>query len=97
MEEKKIVIDKAVKIAGLTLIPVTRVSTNLWTTRAGKAFIATKQPVAVVVILSQAKKAFRITGEEISLEELNAIGVKKDSLPELDSNQQSSGCVPEAA
>ena len=70
MEEKKIVASKPVSVAGLTLIPVIQVSLSLWSARAGKAFLAFKQPIAVVVISPQAKRAFRITGEEVSLEEL---------------------------
>ncbi len=70
MEEKKIVINKPVSVAGLTLIPVTQVSLGLWSARAGKAFLAIKQPIAMIVVSSQAKRAFRITGEEVSLEEL---------------------------
>ena len=69
MEEKKIVINKPVSVAGLTLIPVTQVSLSLWSARAGEAFLAVKQPIAVVVVSPQAKRAFRITGEEVSLEE----------------------------
>ena len=70
MEEKKIVIDKPVSVAGLTLIPVTQVSLGLWSARAGKAFLAIKQPIAVVVVSSQKNRAFRMTGEEVLLEEL---------------------------
>ena len=70
MEEKKIVINKPVSVAGLTLIPVTQVSLGLWSARAGEAFLAIKQPIAVVVLSSQKNRAFRITGEEVLLEEL---------------------------
>jgi uncharacterized spore protein YtfJ len=70
MEEKKIVVDKPVKVAGLTLVPITQVSLSLSSARAGTAFLAIKRPVAVVVVLPQVKKAFRITGEEASFEQL---------------------------
>jgi uncharacterized spore protein YtfJ len=70
MEEKKIVINKPVSVVGLNLIPVTQVSLGLWSARAGEAFLAIKQPLAVVVVSPQAKRAFRITGEEVLLEEL---------------------------
>ena len=70
MEEKKIVINKPVSVAGLTLIPVTQVSLDLWSTRVGEAFLAIKQPIAVVVVSSQKNRAFRMTGEEVLLEEL---------------------------
>ena len=70
MEEKKIIADNMISVAGLTLIPVTKISTNLWSTRAGEAFLAIKQPIAIVVVSPQAKIAYRISGEEISLDEL---------------------------
>jgi hypothetical protein len=70
MEEKKIVISKPISVAGLTLILVAKISTNLWSTRAGEAFLAIKQPLAIIVVSPQAKRAYRITGEEVSLDEL---------------------------
>ena len=70
MEEKKIVVDKPVTFAGLTLIPVTQVSLSLSSARAGTAFLVVKRPVAVVVVSPQAKRSFRTTGEEVSLEKL---------------------------
>ncbi len=70
MEEKKIVVNKPVSVAGLTLIPIIQVSLNLWSSGTGEAFLAIKQPIAVVMVSPQAKIAFRITGEEVSLEEL---------------------------
>ena len=70
MEEKKIVIDTPVTAAGLTLIPVTQVSLSLGSAGAGTVVLVTRRPVAVVVVSPQSKKAFRITGKEVSLEEL---------------------------
>ena len=79
MEEKKIDINEPISVAGLTLIPVVKISTNLWSTRMGEAFLAIKHPVAIVVASPQAKRAYRITGEEVSLEELmqEVPGLKK--------------------
>jgi len=70
MEEIKIVVNKPISVAGLILISVTRTFLSFRSARAGKAFLAVKQPIAVVVVSPQAKRAFRITGEEVSLEEL---------------------------
>lgn len=70
MEEKKVAADDPVSIAGVTLIPVTRVSLHHWSIKGGASFLGIKQPVAVVVVSQSTKKAFRITGEEVSLEEL---------------------------
>jgi hypothetical protein len=69
MEEKKIVIDKAAAVAGLTITTVSQISVYLGSTAAGTAVMAVKQPLAMVTASPQ-KRAFRITGEEISLDEL---------------------------
>ena len=52
------------------MIPVAQVSLSLGSARTGTAFLVTRRPVAVVVVSPQSKKAFRITGEEFSPEEL---------------------------
>ena len=71
MEEKKIIIDKPPAIAGLSLVTITQVSVRLHESKlAGKAFMASMQPLAVVALLPQKNRAFRITGEEVSVEEL---------------------------
>jgi hypothetical protein len=71
MEEKKeIVLDEPVSIAELTLIPVSRIWINVSSAKTGKSIIATKQPIAVVVVSPQTKRAFRVTGEEITLDEI---------------------------
>jgi hypothetical protein len=70
MEEKKIIIDKPVSIAGLTMVTVTQISVNLVSTWAGTAITAIKKPLAMVAVLPQKNRAFRITGEEVLLEEL---------------------------
>lgn len=51
MEEKKIIIDKPVSIAGLTMVTVTQISVNLVSTWAGTAITAIKKPLAMVVVL----------------------------------------------
>ena len=70
MEEQKIIIDKSDSIVGLTMVTVTQISVNIGSTWAGTAIMATKRPLAMVVVSSQAKRAFRITGEGVLLEEL---------------------------
>jgi hypothetical protein len=69
MEKKKIVIDKPVSIAGLTIIMVNQMSVHIGSTPVGIAVMAIKQPLAMVTASPQ-KRAFRITGKEISLDEL---------------------------
>ena len=70
MEKKEIIIEKPVVVAGITLVPVAKVSLNHWCCKHGFSCFDIKQPVSVVVISPSAKKAFRITGEEVSLDQL---------------------------
>ena len=71
MERKKeVVVDNPVAVAGVTLIPVTRVSLNCQGGSFGISFFGAKRPVSVVIASPSAKRAFRITGEEISLDQL---------------------------
>lgn len=70
MEKKEIRIDNPVAVAGITLIPVTKVSLNYWSGNGGISFFGVKQPASVVVVSPSAKRAFRITGEEVSLDQL---------------------------
>ena len=79
MEKEKIEFENPVAVAGMTLIPVTRVSLNYWNNRGGLSFFGVKQPIGMVVVSPSAKRAFRITGEEISLDQIIAEipGIKK--------------------
>jgi len=70
MEKKEVEISNPVTIAGVTLIPVTKVSLNYWRSNRGVSFFSIKQPLNVIVVSPSGKKAFRITGEEVSLEQL---------------------------
>ncbi len=70
MEKQEIVIDNPVAVAGVTLIPIAKVSLNYLRGSSGISFFGTKQPVSVVVVSLLAKRAFRITGEEVSLDQL---------------------------
>ena len=65
---EKIAVDKPVSVAGITLIPVSKVL--YWSARRGTAFFGAKHPVAVVVVSPSGKKALKLTGEEVPLEEL---------------------------
>jgi len=84
MEKKEIAIDNPVAVVGLTLIPVVQVSLNYWRANSATSFFGVKQPVAVIVVSPSAKKAFRITGEEISLDQLiQEAPVVKETLERL--------------
>ncbi|MBM4447284.1 MAG: hypothetical protein FJ023_08070 [Chloroflexi bacterium] len=70
MEKKKVTIGGPVAIAGITLILVTRLSLNCQPSGSSIFFSGVKQPVRVVVASPSAKKAFDVTGKEISLDQL---------------------------
>ena len=70
MEKKEVRIESPVTVAGITLIPVSRVSLSYWQRESGISCFGVRQPVSVAVISLSAKKAFRITGEEILLDQL---------------------------
>jgi uncharacterized spore protein YtfJ len=65
---EKIAVDKPVSVAGITLISVSKVL--YWSARRGASFFGAKHPVAVVVVSLSGNKAFKLTGEEVPLEEL---------------------------
>jgi len=70
MEKKEVKIGNPVTVAGVTLIPVVKVSLNYWRGNGSVSFFGAKQPIGVVVVSPSAKRAFRITGEEVPLDQL---------------------------
>ncbi len=70
MEKKEIEISSPLKVRGVTVISVIKSSLQCRRYRTGIAFSGTKQPVSVVIISPSGKKAFRITGEEVPLDQL---------------------------
>jgi hypothetical protein len=70
MEKKEIVTEEAVAVAGVTIVPIAQLSLTHRQAGYGTSFFAAKEPVAIVVASPTAKRAFRITGEEISIDRL---------------------------
>ena len=70
MEKEEIRLETPFAIAGVTLVPIVKTSINHWQSKGELFFIGTKQPLSLLVISPQAKRAFRISGEEISPDEL---------------------------
>ena len=68
MEKKEVEIGNPTAVAGLTLVPVAKVSLNYWH-RNGISFLGVKQPVGLVVASPSTKRAFWITGEEVPLDQ----------------------------
>ena len=69
-KKREVEISNPVTIAGVTLIPVIKASLYYWHSNRGISFFSLKQPLNVIVVSPSGKKAFRITGEEVSLEQL---------------------------
>ena len=70
MEKEELVVGSPVATAGITLVPVEKVSRNYWQRKGKFLFSGIRQPVSIVVISASARRAFRITGEEVSIEQL---------------------------
>ncbi len=84
MEKEEIRIEAPFAVAGVTLVPIVKTSVNYWHSKGRLSFFGTKQPVSIVVISPQAKKAFHINGEEIPLDQLiNEVPGIKEVLEEL--------------
>jgi len=70
MEKEEIRVESSVSVAGVTLIPVVKASLNYWHRKGSLWFSGIKQPVSIIVVSPLAKRAFRINGEEVSLDQL---------------------------
>ena len=70
MEKKRVTISSPVTIDGTTLILITKLSLKCQPSGSNIFFSGIKQPVGIVVASPSTKKAFEITGEEISLNQL---------------------------
>ena len=70
MEKKERTIVSSTKVAGITVIPVSKVIINCWHSQRGIAFSGSRQPESIIIVTPSAKRAFRITGEEITLDQL---------------------------
>ena len=70
MEKKEVTISNPVTVAGVTIIPVSKVRINHWHGKRGVAFYGSAEPDSIIVVTPSAKRAFRITGEEITFDQL---------------------------
>ena len=70
MEKAEIRIEAPLAVAGVTLVPIVKAWLNCWHSKGRLAFFGIKQPVSVVVVSPQAKRAFRTNGEAVSLDQL---------------------------
>ena len=70
MEKQEVAINDTIVIPGLTVTPVVQASVNYWSHNNGTSFFSIKEPVAVIVVSEAVKRAFRLTGEEVSIDQL---------------------------
>ena len=72
MEKERINVESPVNISGVTIIPITKSSLNYRSGKNNISIFGYKNPVGVVVLFDNLKKAFSINGEEVSIGELSA-------------------------
>jgi hypothetical protein len=79
MEKEEIRIEAPFTVAGVTLVPIVKTSLKSWHSKGRLSFFSTKQPVSVVVVSPQARRAFRTNGEEVPLDQLTGevLGLKE--------------------
>jgi len=70
MEKKEVIIGNPLTVAGITLIPITEILLHSWQHKCGISFFGVKQPLGVILIFPSEKKAFRVSGEEVLLDQL---------------------------
>lgn len=67
---KEVAVETPVTIAGITIIPVVMTSLHYQHIDGMVSVISFKRPTDVVLITPTSSKAFRITGEEVILDQL---------------------------
>jgi len=78
MEKKQRVIDNPITVDGITIIPIVHILLNSYIHSDGAFMFGRKQPDAIIVVSPAGKRAFRITGEEVPLDQI------VDDIPELE-------------
>jgi hypothetical protein len=70
MEKKEITAVNPVSVGEITIIPVSRIKVSSRKGKRGIAFSGSKQPDSVIIASPSGRRAFRITGEEVSLDQI---------------------------
>jgi len=70
MEKNKVAIGSPVAVGEITIIPITRLSLNCGQSKGGALFFGSQQPTHIIIISPSITSAFRITGEQVSLDQL---------------------------
>ena len=71
MEKKEVIAINPVSVAGVKLVPVSKLKINCRQGKRGCAIYGNKQPDSIIVATQSEKRVFRVTGEEITLEQLS--------------------------
>lgn len=70
MEKQKVEIDDPITVGEITLIPVIELSLKYQFNENYFSCFGTKQPASIVVVSPSGKRAFRVSGEEVSFDQL---------------------------
>lgn len=70
MEKKEIITVNPVSVGGITVIPVSKITVKSQKGKRGIAFSGIKQPDSIIIVTPSGKRVFRITGEEVTLDQL---------------------------
>lgn len=70
MEKEEIGTESPFTVAEVTLVPIVKTWLKCWHRKGYLSFIGIKQPLGIVVVSAQTRRAFRANGEEVSLEQL---------------------------
>ena len=70
MEKEELRIDSPVSINGITLIPIVKAIRYCWHIDDSLSGWGSKQPMSIVIVMGEDTRAFRINGEEVSIEEM---------------------------
>ena len=70
MEKKEIRAERKLSVGGVTLVPIVESACAGWQSGEAVSFSGYKKPLVIIVLAVGLKKAYRITGEELSMDEL---------------------------
>ena len=71
MEKKEIKVINPVTVDGITIAPVVRIKISYGQSRRGVAFSGSAQPECILIMTPSGKRAFRMSGEEITCDQLS--------------------------
>jgi hypothetical protein len=73
MEKKEVTIEGPLKVGGVTVITIADTLLKCESSNGGAVFMGIKKPSYVVVISKSEKRAFSVSGEDISMDQIIAL------------------------